>query len=285
MFNGPPLSEGKSYSLEYRIVRKDKTICWVEGRFKPVIENGAAVRIDGFISDISKRKEAELMLEQKLEELNTFTYKASHDLRSPLISLRGLVKIALSESKDPVINKYLAMIGESTVKMEANLQELIAVALSKQGELKKSEINFSELLNEILESIKFLPGFDRVNITTEINVSTPFYSDRQSLHSILFNLVSNCIKYRNVNINSHVKIKIEEDQKNLRIIISDNGIGILPEYKEKVFEMFYRATENSTGSGLGLYIVATTLEKLKGKIELKSQYGEGCDFIIHLPLA
>ncbi len=282
--SGPPLTLEKSFRAEYRIIRKDQTICWAEGRFKPVQENGLAVRLDGFISDISKRKEAELLLEQKMNELNTFTYKASHDLRSPLISLRGLIKIASDESKDPKMNKYLGMISESTAKMEANLQELIAVALSKQGELKKSEINFSELLHEIFESIKFLPGFDAVNITTEIKVNAPFYSDKQSLHSILFNLVSNCIKYRNVNIESRVKITIEEDQKHIRISISDNGIGILPEYKEKVFEMFYRATENSSGSGLGLYIVATTLEKLKGKIELKSEYGEGCDFIIHLPV-
>ncbi len=284
MFSGPPLNEGKSFHLEYRVIKKDKSICWVEGRFKSILENEVPVRLDGFVLDISKRKEAELLLEQKMNVLNTFTYKASHDLRSPLISLNGLVKIALNESRDPAMNKYLGMISESTSKMEANLQDLIAVAVSKQGELKKSEINFSELLHEIFESIKFLPGFDAVNITTEIKISSSFYSDKQSLHSILFNLISNCIKYRNVNIQSHVKISITEDHKHIRIIISDNGIGILPEYKEKVFDMFYRATENSSGSGLGLYIVATTLEKLKGKIELKSEYGEGCDFIIHLPV-
>lgn len=283
VFAESPLAEGPSFNVEYRIIKKDKSICWVEGRIKSILENNIPVRVDGFITDISKRKAAERKLDLKMKELSTFSYKASHDLRSPLTSLRGLIKIAVEESKDPVMSKYLGMICESTGKMDAILQDLIAVALITDGELQKSEINFKELLNEILLTIKFLPGFDKVTITDEINMTEPFYTDKQCLHSVLFNLISNSIKYRDSSKKSIVNITIKEEEKGTSILISDNGIGILPELQEKVFEMFYRATEKSSGSGLGLYIVATTLEKLNGDIKLTSEIGEGTSFAIQLP--
>lgn len=284
VLNRKNMSAGEPFNVEYRVIKKDENISWVEARIIPVVENGITIRLDGFVSDINKRKKAEIKLQQKMNELNTFTYKASHDLRSPLISLLGLVKLATRESKDPSMDNYFRMIGESTQKMEIMLQELTSVALITQGELRRTEINFNKILQDVLESIKFLPGFEMVRISSEIELHKPFYSDKQSVHSILFNLISNSIKYRDVQKKSRVHISIKEEKDGVQIFITDNGIGIQTEFKERVFEMFYRATELSAGSGLGLYIVSTTLEKLDGKVVLNSEEGSGTDFAIHLPM-
>lgn len=122
-------------------------------------------------------------------------------------------------------------------------------------------------------------------IQYEINIKElePFYTDRLRLNTILENLISNAIKYhKEGDSGKYIRITGSSDRENLHIIIADNGIGIAPEYHQKIFEMFFRISGNKDGSGIGLYIVKDTIEILQGSIELKSEKGQGTTFIIKL---
>jgi signal transduction histidine kinase len=146
------------------------------------------------------------------------------------------------------------------------------------------EIDFKELVEEIRSNHKFMEGANRLKLQIEIQQKAIFISDKKRINVILNNLISNAIKYKDVSKEeSFVTIFVECDNENAIITIEDNGIGIAEDKQGRVFEMFYRATKLSTGSGLGMYIVKETLEKLAGTITLKSKENKGTKFIIQFP--
>jgi signal transduction histidine kinase len=136
-----------------------------------------------------------------------------------------------------------------------------------------------------------ITNFHHVYTTKNLEIRTkiiqwyPFHSDLTKIRIILNNLISNSIKYRK-NLEdeiSYINIEIETSPKEASIIIEDNGEGIPDDKLDKIFDMFYRASENSEGSGLGMYIVKNVVKKLKAKIDVKSEEGSGTKFTIHVP--
>lgn len=116
-----------------------------------------------------------------------------------------------------------------------------------------------------------------------INGSIPFYSDHSRLLIIFNNIISNAVRYYDRWKESFLQIDIVVDKDKAEIHFSDNGVGIAEEFLDKIFKMFFRASYESKGSGLGLYIVKSTVEKLNGKISVKSKLGEGTHFTIEVP--
>src|SRR6185437_11528662 len=148
------------------------------------------------------------------------------------------------------------------------------------------EIHFDDLLTDICNNLKFMCTEEqrKVAVRTKIQNGIAFYSDRSRLSIILNNLISNSIRYQNPEAaDPFVEIYVEISASSAEIRIRDNGIGIDKENHEKVFNMFYRVSTKSVGSGLGLYIVKETVEKLHGVIDLESVPGKGTAFSIHLP--
>ena len=141
------------------------------------------------------------------------------------------------------------------------------------------------MLSDITQNLKYMGGFNRiVDIQVEVNENSKMLSDKSRLNIILNNLVSNAIRYQNEQTpNPFVNIKIDTSDTETGIIIKDNGIGISAESQAKVFDMFYRVSEASLGSGLGLYIVKEAVEKLHGEIKLESTPGTGSTFKISIP--
>ena len=132
--------------------------------------------------------------------------------------------------------------------------------------------------------MQFMPGYDRIRKEIFIHGDRQFFSDHYRLSLILNNLISNAIKYSDPKKDeSFINISIELDTEQASLIFRDNGIGIDNAYIQKVFNMFFRATETNEGAGLGLYIVKEAVEKLCGTIQLESQPGKGTTFRIALP--
>ena len=147
-----------------------------------------------------------------------------------------------------------------------------------------SEIDFEELINEIFESQHYSSSSDHIQRLIEVEDNISFFTDRQRLSIILNNLISNGLKYVNPHeANPFVKVRISSAQDQCMIEVIDNGIGISETFLPKIFEMFFRATQEFSGSGLGLYIVKETVEKLKGKITVKSKMRQGSVFKVLLP--
>jgi hypothetical protein len=145
-------------------------------------------------------------------------------------------------------------------------------------------IDFNKVINESFEHFNFLDNLKNINKSIDVTESCEFTSDRGRIQIILNNLISNSIKYIDLKKNQpFISIKVDVNAREARIIVEDNGEGILPEMQGRIFDMFVRATEHSSGSGLGLYIVKEVVDKLNGKINVHSEFGKGSVFTVTLP--
>lgn len=255
-------------------------------------------RLPNVIENAMKQKEAE---RQKIEaaqalarqnealikinqELDSFVYSISHNLRAPLMSVLGLLDLAQNESNSTVIHQYHEMMKSSVCKLDDTLKEILEYSRNARQGLVVDQIFFEKTINDNFERMQFMPGYERIRKEIFIEGDSPFYSDRYRLSLILNNLISNAIKYSDpAKETSFINITIQVKPERAYLIFHDNGIGIENGYIQKVFNMFFRATEKNEGAGLGLYIVKEAVEKLGGTIDLESQMGEGTVFKIELP--
>ena len=155
----------------------------------------------------------------------------------------------------------------------------------KEIELKYESLDLTDTVNEVVSSMKLQIEKHHANVSINAEGNTSLQGDKLHLLSVVFNLLDNALKYSNGNI--AVKFDIKEKGDDVELSVADNGIGISQEYKDKVFEKFFRVpfgnTHNTKGYGLGLSYVAHVIQKHKGKIEIESQPGLGSKFIITLP--
>jgi PAS domain S-box-containing protein len=275
--------EGVNFSnYEFRLIQKNGNIRWIYNVVTKIEYLGSPA-IQSVVMDITDKKLSEENLKASKKDLETFVYKATHDLKGPLSSIIGLAHVANMSISDATALNYIRMIGDSTGKLDKTLNRLIEAMMTKNKELNVEQIDFKDLLKNTISQLKYLPGYNRISFTTSVEEGVCFYSDVAPLRSILQNLIENSIKYQNYAISKpSVFIQVKSVPEGVEILIKDNGIGILEEIHDKIFDMFYRGHEESNGSGLGLYIVKSAVENLKGRIKLNNQVQEGCCFVIIL---
>jgi PAS domain S-box-containing protein len=243
--------------------------------------------------DITERKLAEEKLKNQYDELqktnqelDKFVYSVSHDLRAPLTSMLGVIKISEKKTTDELILKHFGMLKKSITKLDGFILDILEYSRNARLDIKKEPIDFNEMLSDVTENLKFMAIDHNVDLKINIEDHENFNSDRSRILVIMNNLISNAFRYKNPdNTEPRVEVNIKADNRFANIIIQDNGIGICKEHHEKIFDMFYRVSENSVGSGLGLYIVKETIEKLKGNIKIESEPGIGSQFVITIPSA
>lgn len=223
-------------------------------------------------------------LNKSVSELDRFVYSASHDLSAPLKSMLGLLHIARKDPDENQTEKYFDYLEKSIYNLEDVIQSLISYSRNSRLEVKRESIDLKELVNEVISELAFLPMQKSVRFEICIDDQKFIKSDRQRLKVILHNLINNSVKYADYDKSDpHVIIRFEQKADQNVIYIEDNGIGIATDQKEKVFEMFYRGTEKSKGSGLGLFIVHETITALKGSIDVRSTENEGATFYFSFP--
>ncbi|WP_051312921.1 PAS domain-containing sensor histidine kinase [Sporocytophaga myxococcoides] len=286
------ITEAIPYALKHGTWQGESRFITSEGKTIPVSQviiahldsQGHLEYISTIARDISKEKQAEEELKKINFELDHFVYRASHDLRAPLTSIRGLVEISLEEKDTQKLKQYMSFVGESAKKLDNYIINLLSISRNDRLEMEQRPIDFSILIQEAIDELRFLKNADRINITWDISCDGQFCSDLIRLKIIFKNIISNAIKYQRINIaNSFLSINISGSPQLIRAVFTDNGIGIHEDSKERIFDMFYRGTELSDGSGLGLYIVKSVIEKLKGRIQLHSKISEGTTTIIEIP--
>jgi signal transduction histidine kinase/ligand-binding sensor domain-containing protein len=241
---------------------------------------------------VKKLKRANKILEEKNTELkkingelDKFVYSVSHDLRAPLSSMLGIVKISKEDATEPLLVEHLGMLEGSINKLDGFIQDILDYSRNSRLEIKKEQIDFNQLIDDVTNNLKYI-GYDKhkVEIKVEVNDTVPFHCDRNRLNVILNNLISNAIRYQDSTSDERaVKIKVDTSDTETNIVVKDNGIGISRDQHEKIFNMFYRVAENSVGSGLGLYLVKETVDKLNGHITVQSELGKGSEFHVHIP--
>jgi signal transduction histidine kinase len=220
------------------------------------------------------------------EELDNFMYSVSHNLRQPLASVMGLINVAKMEKNQSPENLsgFLTMMETSVFKLDNTLRDILDYSRNGRIEVKLEKISLRKIIEESLDRLKYLKGFDLIEKQIEIIDNIEFYCDSYRLSVIFNNILSNCIKYYDSNKQkSYINIRGTVTAEETIIFIYDNGIGIHSDYISKIFNMFYRATTQSDGAGIGLFIVKETTEKLKGKITVESTEGGGTLFMVTIP--
>jgi PAS domain S-box-containing protein len=248
--------------------------------------------IVAFVRDITERKQAEqerenliTELEAKNNELTQFTYTVSHDLKSPLVTINGYLGYIEQDAQSGNMERLqndTRRIREATNKMHTLLTELLE--LSRIGRLMNTpeSVPFDEIVREAVDVVH--GQLDSRGVTVQTQPNLPIvHGDRQRLIEVLQNLLDNAAKYMGSQKNPLIVIgQQEEENGNPIYFVKDNGIGIAPEYHERIFGLFNKLDATTEGTGIGLALVKRIIEVHGGRIWVESERGQGSTFYFTL---
>ncbi len=248
--------------------------------FSPVKEQGSrqATGLLILIEDITNQKNAEIMRRE-------FSANVSHELKTPLTTIIGfaeIIKEGLITDSDS-IRKYCGMINNEGLRLIALIEDIMRLSRIEEGVSpeENSNINLKEIAEETAALLS--PKAEELNIHLEVNVADAFIkANRNYMSELMYNLVDNGIKYNKSG--GSVYIRVQKDGGKIIISVSDTGVGIPEEYRDRIFERFYRVDKSRSketgGTGLGLSIVKHIAELYNGKIELKTKENEGTEITV-----
>lgn len=298
-----------TYNNVFRMRHKNESWIWILSRGVGIWDkNGKIKRLMGSHTDITEQKDREEELKQLNTDLEGFTYLASHDLRSPLVNLKGFageIKYVLKEA-EPIIQKAKAKLeNEEKEKFEATFEHEIPEALgyistavekmdkltsaildlSKIGkrEFKFVKIDTADIVKRSVDALKF--EIDKKNITVDIRNLPVIKSDPVAIEQVFGNIIDNAVKYMVPERAGKISIDSFNAGYYTIFTIQDNGRGIAATDHKRVFDFFRRAANSSDvrGSGMGMAFVKATVRKLGGNIWFESQLGEGTCFYFSIP--
>jgi signal transduction histidine kinase len=223
------------------------------------------------------------LIEDKNAELDAFFYRISHDLKGPIASLLGLSELARMEVKDEAARGYLEKQHTQVDRLNNIITGLINLTQLNHADLCKQEIEFEKMIDECIGSFQGIPNFSNITFRRIVEPGIKFQTEWTLLNAILQNLIENAIKYSRRH-SPHVEVRVQRENGHVVVEVEDNGQGIAHEHQARIFEMFFRATPNASGRGLGLYILKRSVDKLKGTIDIRSEIGQGSTFTVKLPL-
>lgn len=291
------VNSGVPFNLEYRMVARDGRLLWVHDKaFVLPDARGKPEWIHGVIFDITDRKQAELEskkliadLEAKNTEMERFVYTVSHDLKSPIITIKGFLGFLSEDASTGNLKRLeadLLRISEAADKMHTLLNDLLE--LSRIGRLMNDPepVDCNKLFFEVE---KILQGrFQERSTRVHVNGRLPIVQgDRQRLFEVFQNLLDNASKFMGDQPNPLIEIGARGEPQNglVTLYVRDNGIGIAPQYHERIFGLFNRLDPKVEGTGVGLALVRRIVEIHGGKIWVESETEQGATFFFTLPHA
>lgn len=268
-------------NLELQIKTYDNELIWVS--FSAVLYEDEKV-FECVLKDITQTKENLLELQKVNFELDSFVYHASHDLRSPLRSILGLIDLYRMETDAKIKQECIEKIKGSVHRLDDLVVELLSISRNDRVNDPYIPINLMVEINNSISSYYNASNTNGLEVITKVRQPIAFKSDLTRVRIILNNLISNAIKYRNFHKDrAFIRIEAIVTPEKAVIKVEDNGEGIAESKLPHIFDMFYRATEKSEGSGLGLYIVKKVADKLRAQIRVDSEELEGTKFTITIP--
>jgi two-component system, chemotaxis family, CheB/CheR fusion protein len=278
---------------------------WYQMTISPYIRrqnnqtDGAIITFND-ITALKKAQEAlvesnESVLKQKNDELmrinndlDSFIYSASHDLRAPISNMEGLLNTLIKDfsADNDEIKPVFDMLRQSIDRLKKTINELTEISkIQKSIEEDVQNINLLELYNEVLFNVNDLIVKNNPKIEVDFKDYPEIRFSRKNMRSVLYNLISNAIKYRSSKRQPEIFIKSSKVDNFILLRIQDNGLGIKQENKERIFSMFKRFHDHVDGTGIGLYIVKRIIDNAGGRIELESEIDKGSIFKIYIPLS
>ncbi len=230
------------------------------------------------------RKIIEAQKNKLNEELDNFVYSVSHDLRSPLLSVKGILSLILTTEKmNEGAEKYMRMAQGSIDRLDNTIQDILEYSRNSRLDVKMDHFDVRPVVQHIFDDIQFVSD-KPMRFEIDITGDSMIFTDQTRLSTIIKNLASNAAKYRNLTLDDNlIRFELWQTERAMHFKVVDNGIGIPDGEKEKVFQMFYRVSTDRIGTGLGLFIVKEITNKLNGEINLHSNVNEGTTVEIILP--
>jgi len=281
------LFKGESIAFEWDFNDKDYIFLG-----KPCIEEDGSIPVAILLTQnitetklqANKLKLALAELEAKNFELDSFVYRTSHDLRSPLASVLGLVEIMLKESDINDIHDCAKRIKSSIERLDTTVGSILEYSRNGNISIEEREVSIESIWTQCLDTHRNMPNASEIKFNYKEESRALIKTDPFRLSIIFNNLISNAIKYYDPNKESFVTLSANRNNDLLVLTLEDNGIGIPEDLQPNVFNMFYRASLLSHGAGLGLYIVKKAVDKLGGTVTLKSKQGVGTTFTVTIPI-
>lgn len=267
----------ENYVVEYRCIGLDKKLRWIRAIGKVYFnQDGQAVRSIGILLDITQSKTEEI-------KKNDFVAIISHELKTPLTSLKSYVQLLLGRArkdKDEFRINALSRAELQSNKMASMIEDFLNLARIEEGKFRliKQEFDLASLLSAVVEDALFISSTHAIHVNTPHNILVS--ADKDKIGQVLINLVSNAAKYSTAG--SEITVSCEKLDGKVKISVSDQGIGISPEDQKRLFSRFYRVEHEKmktvSGFGIGLYIVSEILKVHNSAIEVESTEGKGSTF-------
>jgi PAS domain S-box-containing protein len=286
------VEEGKPFQMEVSIRRHDGEYCWHLVRSTPVKldqEKGMWVCT---LTDIHNQKVRSQELEQKNRELSiinndldNFIYTASHDLKAPIANIEGLINLLtrqLGARMTEMENNIIQMMNLSIVKFKGTIRDLAEMVKSQKETVEPPiPVAFEEMLENVKIDLQESITESQAHIESNFQILEISYA-RKNLKSVVYNLVSNAIKYRSSERTPHIRVSTQAEGEYILLTIQDNGLGMNPDQQQNLFRMFKRFHTHVEGTGIGLYIVKRIIENSGGRIEVESKPDRGTIFRVYL---
>jgi signal transduction histidine kinase len=236
--------------------------------------------------ELTERKKLISQLEASNAELERFTYTVSHDLRSPLVTIKGFLGMLekdLQDDRQDRIASDLQRIANAADKMHTLLSDLLE--LSRIGRIinPPEEVDLAQVIREAIETLDAHLRSKKIIVNSPLQMPT-VYGDRVRLREVFENLIDNAAKYSGDQPNPMIEIGTKDNGNETVIFVKDNGLGIEPQYQKKVFGLFDKLNPNSEGTGIGLALIKRIIETHGGRIWVESEgLGKGSIFYFTIP--
>ena len=236
------------------------------------------------LQDITALKEENVSLQKVNAELDNFVYHASHDLRAPLRAILGSLDLIKTTNQPGEREKCVELIEGSINRLDTFITDLLSISRQQRRENPLMAINLMVEVERAVAGAYHVGDTRSLEVVTKISQPHPLVADLTRVRMILNNLISNAIKYRRYDVTpSYIRVEAWVTPKKVHLKIADNGEGIAERHLDRIFDMFYRASARSEGSGLGLYIVKDVIQKLGGSISVRSKPDRGTTFSASFP--
>lgn len=284
------VEKGEDYNIEYRVNRSDNSTHWIQARGQVITDDDdRPYRFIGITLDITDSKEAEEKLKQAVEIRNEFLSIASHELQTPITSVKTLtelLELQLKEDGEEAYADQVSNINNSITQLSKLTSKLLDFSRLQEGklQLEKNDINLSEVIQEKVNAIQ--PTTDHeIEVEIEAGDEIILPADDLRIGQVLSNLLNNAIKYSPEDEKIIVRATEEEDRVTVSVV--DFGVGVSEHERETIFQRFYKGSDpiknTYPGFGIGLFVSSQIVEQHGGEIWVEDNNGNGSEFKFTLP--